>query len=91
MLDDVHATIHDGPRGNDHGCTRAAAGAEAAAAAAGRGYGMGATHPAGRVRILIVDDEEPIAEVLAAVVEELGHDPLVAADGRQALALARDA
>ena len=39
--------------------------------------------------ILIVDDEIPIAEVLAAFVMELGYNALVAYNGQQALGLAR--
>ena len=42
------------------------------------------------VLILIADDEEPIVEMLAAFVEDLGHTPLVAQNGQQALALARE-
>jgi two-component system, chemotaxis family, chemotaxis protein CheY len=42
------------------------------------------------VLILIADDEESIGEVLAAFVEELGYTPLVAQNGQQALALARE-
>ncbi len=41
-------------------------------------------------RILIVEDEEPIAEVVATVVEEAGYTPVVAAHGRAALELARE-
>ncbi|GLV58744.1 hypothetical protein KDH_55740 [Dictyobacter sp. S3.2.2.5] len=39
--------------------------------------------------VLIVDDDIPITEVLALVVEGLGYQPLVAWNGQQALALAR--
>ena len=42
------------------------------------------------VLILIADDEEPIVEMLAAFVEDLGHTPLLAQNGQQALALARE-
>lgn len=42
------------------------------------------------VIILIADDEEPIVEMLAAFVEDLGYTPLVAQNGEQALALARE-
>ncbi len=41
------------------------------------------------VIILIAEDEEPIAAILAAVIEDLGYRPLIAADGRHALELAR--
>ena len=39
--------------------------------------------------VLIAEDEEPIAETVAYVVEDAGYTPLVAAHGRQALDLAR--
>ncbi len=39
--------------------------------------------------VLIVEDEEPIAEVLAEIVSEAGYRPLVAQNGRVGLALAR--
>ena len=39
--------------------------------------------------VLVVDDETPIARVVAELVEDLGLRALTAADGRQALALAR--
>jgi two-component system chemotaxis response regulator CheY len=39
--------------------------------------------------VLIAEDEEPIAEVLALIVESMGHTPLLAAHGKQALELAR--
>ena len=39
--------------------------------------------------VLIAEDEEPIAEMIAYVVEDAGHTPLIAAHGRQALDLAR--
>jgi CheY-like chemotaxis protein len=45
--------------------------------------------PGGRL-VLIAEDEPPIAAVLAAVVAEAGHTPLVAGDGRRALELARE-
>lgn len=40
--------------------------------------------------VLIVDDEIPIAEALAEFVKELGYRSLVAYNGQQALALARE-
>jgi DNA-binding response OmpR family regulator len=40
--------------------------------------------------ILIVDDEISIVEMLAELVMELGYTPLVAYNGQQALALARE-
>ncbi|GAC1449366.1 MAG: hypothetical protein PVSMB4_07440 [Ktedonobacterales bacterium] len=39
--------------------------------------------------VLIAEDEEPIAEALAFLVEDAGYIPLVAAHGREALELAR--
>ncbi|GAC1455254.1 MAG: hypothetical protein PVSMB4_15790 [Ktedonobacterales bacterium] len=39
--------------------------------------------------VLIAEDEEPIAETMALVVEDAGYMPLLAAHGRQALELAR--
>jgi CheY-like chemotaxis protein len=41
------------------------------------------------VLVLIAEDEEPIAEVVATVVEDAGDTPLLAAHGREALELAR--
>ena len=41
------------------------------------------------VLVLIAEDEEPIAEALAMLVEDCGYLPLVASNGRQALELAR--
>ncbi len=42
------------------------------------------------LQILIVDDELSIAEMLAEFVMELGYRPLLAYNGQQALALARE-
>ena len=42
-----------------------------------------------QILILIVDDEEPIVEMLAAFVSDLGYTPVVAQNGEQALDLAR--
>lgn len=39
--------------------------------------------------VLIVDDEAIIAEAVAMLVEDAGYTPVVAHDGREALALAR--
>jgi CheY-like chemotaxis protein len=39
--------------------------------------------------VLIAEDEEPIAETLAMLVEDCGYTPLIANNGRQALELAR--
>jgi two-component system cell cycle response regulator len=42
-----------------------------------------------RARILVVDDEPAIREYETALLSELGHEVLVAADGAEALELAR--
>lgn len=42
------------------------------------------------MRVLIAEDDEVVREVLATVVEDDGHEPLVAADGEAAWALFRD-
>jgi CheY-like chemotaxis protein len=42
-----------------------------------------------QILVLIVDDEEPILEMLATFVSDLGYTPLVAQNGQQALELAR--
>lgn len=42
------------------------------------------------ILILIVDDEEPIVDLLATFVADLGYTPLVAQNGQQALDLARE-
>jgi CheY-like chemotaxis protein len=44
---------------------------------------------AGHVVVLVVDDEQPIAEELALLVEDAGFTPRIAANGRQGLELAR--
>ncbi|HLJ80540.1 MAG TPA: response regulator [Ktedonobacterales bacterium] len=38
--------------------------------------------------VLIVEDEEPIASVLAIIVEDMGYRPLTATHGKEALAVA---
>ncbi|CAA9558870.1 MAG: hypothetical protein AVDCRST_MAG18-909 [uncultured Thermomicrobiales bacterium] len=43
------------------------------------------------VLVLVAEDEEPIAEIIATVIQELDATPIVAAHGREALALARQA
>jgi len=40
--------------------------------------------------VLIAEDEEPIAEVVATVVEDAGYATVVATHGQQALELARE-
>ncbi len=42
------------------------------------------------ILILIADDEEPIVELLAMFIEDLGYLPLRAQNGKQALDLARE-
>ena len=44
----------------------------------------------GAALVLIAEDEEPIAELLAYVVQDAGYTPLVAFHGRRALELARE-
>jgi DNA-binding response OmpR family regulator len=39
--------------------------------------------------VLIAEDEEPIAQALAMIIEDLGYTALVATNGKEALALAR--
>jgi two-component system phosphate regulon response regulator PhoB len=39
--------------------------------------------------ILIIEDDVPIAEVLALIVEDLGYTPVIATDGLTGLELAR--
>lgn len=42
-------------------------------------------------RILVVDDEEALARMIAALVADMGHEPIMASDGQEALALLLDA
>ena len=44
-----------------------------------------------RARILVVDDEKPIAEILRYNLEQEGYDVILAYDGEEALQLARSA
>jgi two-component system OmpR family response regulator len=48
--------------------------------------GPGADAPGPPVRVLVVDDERPIADLVATALRYEGFDPQTAADGRQALA-----
>ena len=43
-----------------------------------------------KILILIADDEEPIVDMLAMFIEDLGYLPLRAQNGKQALDLARE-
>jgi CheY-like chemotaxis protein len=36
-------------------------------------------------RVLVVDDEDVLVEMLSSLVEDLGHQPLIAINGREAL------
>src|SRR5579884_2561830 len=53
---------------------------------------MGPTPPPGPdpCLVLIVDDEIAIAEVIAAIVAEAGHTPVVVPNGRRALDVAAE-
>lgn len=39
------------------------------------------------VRVLVVDDEDILLEMVAIVIEELGYRPILASDGYEALSL----
>ncbi|MES1209029.1 MAG: ATP-binding protein, partial [Pseudomonadota bacterium] len=60
----------------------------------GPGDGALAAEPAARAgnrhRVLIVDDNEDNAEMLAAFLSEVGYDCYVAPDGRRALSISRE-
>jgi signal transduction histidine kinase/CheY-like chemotaxis protein len=60
---------------------------EAAAHSAREGLTQGAAPAPHRLRILIVDDNEDSAEMLARLLGRLGHETRVAYDGPEALAL----
>jgi len=53
-----------------------------------RANSSGATKPAAKLRILVVDDHPDAADSLAAMVRLWGHDACCAYDGSSALALA---
>lgn len=40
-------------------------------------------------RVLVVDDEDALAGMIAALIEDMGHEPVVASNGEEALALLR--
>lgn len=41
-------------------------------------------------RVIVVDDEEIVAHMIGLLVEDMGHQPVVAANGAEALALLTD-
>ena len=45
---------------------------------------------AGKYKILVVDDEEPIVEIIESMIARLGHETLRAFNGKEAVALARE-
>ncbi|MGE5056743.1 MAG: response regulator [Acidobacteriota bacterium] len=47
------------------------------------------TDPEGRSRLLVVDDDEAIREIISAMLTEQGYEIVTAGDGRQALELTR--
>lgn len=49
----------------------------------------GADIQRGAYVVLIVDDEQPIAATLAAIVADFGYTPIVAAHGKEAIEVAR--
>jgi len=49
------------------------------------------TDPARPIRVLVVDDDAPLAEMLTLVLRNEGFDPVWCATGDQALAMFRDA
>jgi len=51
---------------------------------------MSSENQIGRLRVLVVDDEFPIAFTLAQVLERAGYETQTAADGDEALAVARN-
>jgi PAS domain S-box-containing protein len=52
--------------------------------------GVTASRATARHRVLIVDDNEDSAEMLAAFLSEVGYDCYVAPDGRRALSISRE-
>ncbi|MBK9940929.1 MAG: response regulator [Kouleothrix sp.] len=44
-----------------------------------------ANEPAPRCRVLVVDDEEPVARLLARLLRQLGHEPMIVDSGAAAL------
>jgi len=41
-------------------------------------------------RVMIVDDEDSLLSMIAELIEDLGHQPLIASDGHEALETLRD-
>jgi len=50
--------------------------------------GPGGPPPFRSLRVLVVDDEEPIRKFVQRVLTEAGHQPVLAVDGPDALAIA---
>ncbi len=48
---------------------------------------VGRTSPDGRFRLLVVDDDEAIREIISAMLTEQGYEIVTAEDGQQALEL----
>lgn len=48
---------------------------------------VGRTSPEGRFRLLVVDDDEAIREIISAMLTEQGYEIVTAEDGQQALEL----
>lgn len=48
---------------------------------------VGRTSPNGRLRLLVVDDDEAIREIISAMLTEHGYEIVTAEDGQQALEL----
>lgn len=57
--------------------------------AAAKGARDAPSSEAEQTLVLVAEDEETIAETLAMIVEDAGYVPVIAHDGREALALAR--
>src|SRR6516225_11107283 len=57
----------------------------------GQRYDLQVKMTARKCRILVVDDEEPIVEIIESMIARFGHETLHAYSGQEAVALARDA
>lgn len=49
----------------------------------------GDKRPSRSVLVLIAEDEEPIAEIIATIIREMNATPIIASHGREAFALAQ--